>query len=49
MDLNKIINERIGMGSYQVKALLILSLIDIAHGAEVVINSLLNPIFKVSV
>ena len=46
MNLNRIINDRVGLGSFQVKAFCILCLIDMNDGVELVLSSFLNPIIK---
>lgn len=40
------INQRIGLGSFQIKTFLILCLIDMNDGVELVLSSFLNPIIK---
>ncbi len=46
MGLDRIIENRIGFGSFQIKSLFILCLIDMYDGIEVILNSFLNPIIK---
>jgi MFS transporter, putative metabolite:H+ symporter len=46
MNLNSIINQRIGFGTFQIRAFLILCLIDMNDGVELVLSSFLNPIMK---
>ncbi len=48
MTLDKIINERVGLGKYQFQSFLILCLIDMNDGVELILSSFLNPIIKVS-
>lgn len=47
MSLNKLMNEKIGMGKFQIKCFVILCLIDFNDGVELVLSSFLNPIIKV--
>lgn len=46
MGLNRLINERIGLGPFQIQSFLILCLIDMNDGVELVLSSFLNPIIK---
>lgn len=46
MGLNSIINNRIGLGSFQIRTFLILCLIDLNDGVQLVLSSFLNPIIK---
>ncbi len=47
MGLNGFINDRVGLGSYQIHCFLILCLIDLNDGVELVLSSFMNPIIKV--
>ena len=46
MGLDTIINDRIGLGTYQIQALLIIALLVLLDGVEVVLSSFLNTIIK---
>ncbi len=46
MGLNSIINNRIGLGSFQIRTFLILCLVDLNDGVQLVLSSFLNPIIK---
>ena len=46
MNLDSIINQRIGFGAFQLRAFAIFSLIEINDGVELTIGSFLNPIIK---
>ena len=46
MGLDRLINERIGLGRFQIHSFLILCLIDMNDGVQLVLSSFLNPIIK---
>lgn len=46
MGLNNVIEERIGLGPFQIRAFLVLCLIDMNDGVELVLSSFLNPIIR---
>lgn len=46
MYLDNMINERVGFGTFQLRAFAIFSLIEINDGVELTIGSFLNPIIK---
>lgn len=47
MGLNGFINERVGLGAYQIHCFFILCLIDLNDGVQLVLSSFMNPIIKV--
>ena len=46
MQLNEIINKRVGFGRYQITSFFFLCLIDMSDGVEIILTSFLNPIIK---
>jgi MFS family permease len=46
MGLNRLINERVGLGAFQVQAFLVLCMVDMNDGVELVLSSFLNPIIR---
>lgn len=48
MGLNRLIDERVGLGKFQIHSFLILCLIDMNDGVQLVLSSFLNPIIKAS-
>lgn len=48
MELDNIMNNRIGLGSFQLRCFIILCLVDMNDGVELVLSSFLNTIIKAS-
>ena len=48
MQLDDVINSRIGLGPFQIRSFLVLCLVDMNDGVELVLSSFLNPIIKAS-
>ena len=46
MQLDDVINSRIGLGPFQIRSFLVLCLVDMNDGVELVLSSFLNPIIK---
>lgn len=46
MALEQIINSRVGLGQFQLRAFLVLCLVDMNDGVELVLSSFLNPIIR---
>ena len=46
MGLNNIVEDRIGLGKFQIRIFLVLCLIDMNDGVELVLSSFLNPIIR---
>jgi hypothetical protein len=46
MGLETLINERVGLGCFQLRAFLVLCLVDMNDGVELVLSSFLNPIIR---
>ena len=48
MQLDDVINSRIGLGPFQIRSFLVLCLVGMNDGVELVLSSFLNPIIKAS-
>ena len=48
MELDNIMNNRIGLGPFQLRCFFILCLVDMNDGVELVLSSFLNTIIKAS-
>lgn len=48
MGLDQIMDERVGFGKCQLRTMALMCLLSIFHGTEMVLNSFLNPIFKLT-
>ena len=46
MQLDDVINSRIGLGPFQIRSFLVLCLVGMNDGVELVLSSFLNPIIK---
>lgn len=46
MGLEEIINQRVGLGAFHLRAFLLLCLVDMNDGVELVLSSFLNPIIR---
>lgn len=46
MALNRFINERVGLGGFQLRVFTVLCLVDMNDGVELVLSSFLNPIIR---